>query len=369
MKFRLGPVGNPNDPFGDDKPVTVEVDEPRAQSSTPGSIQLVKDSFLPEVSRPDAAHPPFFDEAAPVSPEMRFTKISLAAVKADDHFAGLGDTGPSGHVEKVNLAPVECGYFDLPASEHHQEPEAGFTKSSAGDFAKFCRFTKVQETDDGDILVWGIATLEQPDLDGEICDYDAAKGAYQAWSLAAAQRTSAAGQQVSLGPIRYQHSPEPAGKAVKVTYNDDAKEIWLGSVPISDSIRRELQQGFLTGYSQGGTYAWRKCADCGKSLTLQQANNYCPACKKSVPVLFGLKRLSEVSYVDSPCTGKGFDYVKADGSSRFVSFTKRADPSPPDGVKILDTVRLFRGCYEHIVRIGGQKRTLIMKGEEIVLCV
>jgi hypothetical protein len=192
-------------------------------------------------------------------------------------------------------------------------------------FVKFAQFTKVQETGDGNVLVWGIATLEQPDLDNEVCDYDTAKDAYQTWSDAAKARTEGAGQEVSLGNVRYQHTIEPAGKATKIDYKDDEKEIWLGSVPISDDIRKELQQGFLTGYSQGGSYAWRKCTECGKSLTLQQANNFCPACKKQVQVLFGLKRVAEVSYVDSPCTGVGFDYVKADGSKQFVKFAKRGE--------------------------------------------
>jgi hypothetical protein len=60
---------------------------------------------------------------------------------------------------------------------------------------------------------------------------------------------------------------------------------------------------------------------------MQQAQNYCPACKKNVPVRYGLKRLSEVSYVDSPCSGVGFDYVKSSGEKTFVSFAKRAAPS------------------------------------------
>lgn len=194
------------------------------------------------------------------------------------------------------------------------------------DFLKFAQFTKVQEQADGSALVFGIATLEEPDLDNEICDYDAAKDAYTAWSEAAKARTSGAGQEVSLGNIRLQHGLDIGGKAVKIEYDDDNKRIMLGSVPLNDQILDDVRKGYYTGYSQGGSYAWRKCAECGKNLTLQQANNYCPNCKKSVPVLFGLKRVSEVSYVDSPCTGKGFDYVKASGEKVFVKFAKRSEP-------------------------------------------
>ena len=193
------------------------------------------------------------------------------------------------------------------------------------DFLKFVQFTKVQEQADGTAMVYGIATLEEPDLDDETCDYETAKEAYQKWSDAAKSRTSGAGQELSLGNIRLQHGLDIGGKAVQIDYDDDAKRIMLGSVPLNDGILEDVRKGYYTGYSQGGSYAWRKCMECGKNLTLQQANNFCSACKKTVPVLFGLKRVSEVSYVDSPCTGKGFDYVKADGSTQFVKFAKRGE--------------------------------------------
>ena len=169
------------------------------------------------------------------------------------------------------------------------------------------------------------------------------------------------------GPIRYQHSTEHAGKATKIEYDDDAKEIRLGSIPINDDIRKQLQDGYLSGYSQGGSYAWRRCSNCDKNLTLQQANNYCPDCKKQVPVRFGLKRLSEVSYVDSPCTGKGFDYVQADGSKKFVAFTKRGDRPQSGGVEILKTSRISSKASAITVRMGGRRRTVVIHSGEIVL--
>jgi hypothetical protein len=262
--------------------------------------------------------------------------------------------GPSTGGEAIKLAPLSrgAGYFEAFGPDRTEVTSDTFTKGADTDFHKFSQFTKVKETDDGNVEIWGIATHEQPDLDGEQCDYGAAKRAYQDWSTAAVKRTSAAGQAISLGPIRYQHSAEPAGKATKIKYDDDAKEIWLGSVPISDDVRKQLQEGYLTGYSQGGSYSWRKCTECGKNLTLQQANNYCPDCRKQVPVTFGLKRLSEVSYVDSPCTGKGFSYVKRDGTSRFVSFTKRADPSPQFEAATKKSIKVKKLLSSDEVRIS-----------------
>lgn len=365
MKYALPPLGRPGDPFGDDTPRSIEAS---GQAQQPGPIKLVATSFLPPVA-PVRLDPGDFFSAfgartseGPVS--NLFAKIKLAPISTDD-FPGLGDEPMSVPFGKIKLAPLIKGHF--PGLDDAPEiGDATFTKGADADFHKFGRFTKIQETSDGNIEVWGIATHEKPDLDNETCHYDTAKDAYQEWSVAAAARTSAAGQQISLGPIRYQHSAEPAGKATKIQYDDDNKAIWLGSVPINDTVRNELQQGFLTGYSQGGSYSWRKCSDCGKSLTLQQANNYCPDCKKQVPVTFGLKRLSEVSYVDSPCTGKGFDYVKSDGTRRFVSFAKRAEPRP-DGFQVVNSVRIFGQTWKHTVLIAGRTRTVLTWPDDGVL--
>jgi hypothetical protein len=222
------------------------------------------------------------------------------------------------------------------------------------EFHKFLQFTKVEETADGKVLVWGIATYQEPDLDQECCDYAAAVPVYKKWSDDAIARTKKAGQALSLGNIRRQHSLEPAGKATKIKYDDDEKQILLGSVPINDTIHDELKEGFLTGYSQGGSYAWRKCSDCGKSLTLQQATNYCSDCKKNVVVNYGLKRLSEVSYVDSPCTGQGFLYVKANGSSEIVKFAQRSSDMQLTAAQIEEIATAVANKGAKTKRVAGK---------------
>jgi len=192
-----------------------------------------------------------------------------------------------------------------------------------GSFVKFVQFVKMEESKDGAPTVWGIATHQMPDLDNECCIYEDSKPAYEAWSAAAAKRTAGAGQAISLGNIRLQHGLAVGGKATKLEFDDDAKQIWLGSEPIDDTIKGQLKQGFYTGYSQGGSYAYRKCSECDHSLGMAQASNYCPKCKKNVTVNYGLKSLAEVSYVDSPCTGEGFESVKANGSREVVKFQKK----------------------------------------------
>jgi hypothetical protein len=196
---------------------------------------------------------------------------------------------------------------------------------AAATFIKFVQFSKLEDSKekDGMPTVWGVSTWEQPDSDQEICDYETAVPVYQAWSKKAFDRTSRAGQEPSLGNIRLQHGMEVGGKATKLEFDDKAKEIWLGSEPRNDEIRDELKKGFYTGYSQGGSYAWRACGNCEGQMPMKQGANWCETCGKDVTVRYGLKRLAEVSYVDSPATGEGFEHVKANGSVEILKFAKR----------------------------------------------
>src|ERR1017187_10147271 len=190
-------------------------------------------------------------------------------------------------------------------------------------FTKFIQFRKVEDNAKGKPTVWGISTFEKPDLDDEVCHYDTAKPVYEKWSADALRRTAKAGQKPSLGNIRIQHSLAVGGKATKIDFDDEAREIWLGSEPIDDSVHAQLLDGYYTGYSQGGSYAWRKCTVCDTELAVKQRSNYCPTCKKQVTVLYGLASLAEVSYVDAPCIDEGFEHVKVNGSREIVKFKRK----------------------------------------------
>jgi hypothetical protein len=197
----------------------------------------------------------------------------------------------------------------------------------AASFIKFIEFSKLDDSK-GKPTVYGIATWEQPDSDNEIADYATAVPVYQAWSEKALRRTKQAGQELSLGNVRVQHGAEVGGKVTKIDFRDDDKEIALGSEPVDDAVYQMLKGGFLTGYSQGGSYAWRKCETCGGNMPLQQGANFCEACDAMVAVRYGLKRLAEVSYVDSPAIGEGFEHVKAGGSCEIIKFQKRQKEAP-----------------------------------------
>lgn len=203
-------------------------------------------------------------------------------------------------------------------------------------FLKFIPLAKVEEASDGSTRAYGVVTGESPDRDGEICDYSFAKKAYKAWSDDAASSTKAAGQEISLGNIRLQHTLQIAGKAIQLDFDDKKKIISLGSQTDDPSIAKLLKKGYVRGYSQGGAYAFRKCADCDTDIPDKEDgsnSNYCPTCAKNVYVRYG-PVISEVSYVDNPCFKKAtfsmvknakFEMVKADGSRELVGFAEGED--------------------------------------------
>lgn len=223
---------------------------------------------------------------------------------------------------------------------------------------KFSQFLKMEDASNGAPTVWGIATLEQPDCDNEICMYEDSKPAYEAWSAAAAKRTAGAGQEVSLGNIRLQHGMEVGGKATKLEFDDQLKQIMLGSEPINDAVRTALKQGMYTGYSQGGSYAYRKCSQCDQAMPMQQGNNFCTKCKKNVPVNYALKSLSEVSYVDSPATGEGFEHVKANGSREIVKFQQKEAPMPKVAKTKEEMTALFNAYIDGKAEKAGFRKGL-----------
>src|ERR1700677_4767675 len=175
------------------------------------------------------------------------------------------------------------------------------------------KFIQLVKVDEATHRAYGIATSEVPDKEKEICDYADTVPGYKEWSTEAFVSTTSAGQEPSLGNIRLQHGLEIGGKVTAIDYKDGEKQIWLESEPVNDDVWKMLSKGFIRGYSQGGSYLYRRCDECKKDI--QGRGNYCINCKKDVMVRYAAKP-SEVSYVDNPCLGEAhFSYVKSDGSS------------------------------------------------------
>lgn len=184
--------------------------------------------------------------------------------------------------------------------------------------AKFSTFMRLVKVDEAKRQAWGLATAEVPDKSGEICDYDAAKQAYQKWSQEAKDATTKSGQEVSLGNLRLQHTMQPVGKVIEIDYRDEEKEIFVGTYIDDDATWRQIQKGILTGFSHGGEYEWRKCDTCGTDML--GLGSVCPKCEKTVETRYA-PVLAELSVVDNPCLDRAhFDYVKTDGSMETRSF-------------------------------------------------
>ncbi len=196
-------------------------------------------------------------------------------------------------------------------------------------FIKFVQFAKVLEDADGKHETYSIATSEVEDADGEICDFDLQKPLYEEWGSAAFNATTSAGQSPSFGPIRWQHDATSiAGKCTSIEYRPDKRQIWIKTQPVPDKWPL-IQEGFVTGTSQGGAYVTRVCNSCAADM-LKVRGNLCPVCKKDVKVRYSA-RIIENSYVDVPANPEArFAYVKSDGSCEIRKFqtTKTAEVAP-----------------------------------------
>jgi hypothetical protein len=194
-------------------------------------------------------------------------------------------------------------------------------ESQTYEMVKYFPLTKIDEQTH---TIYGIVTCEIPDKEGERCLYEGAKKSYQKWSLEAEESTSAAGQGVSLGNIRYMHKLIVAGKATKLKYDDNKKQIWLETTPAPPMTAEDvdvwplLRGGFLRAYSHGGRYISRTCSECKKSIQ----GSFCENCGKKVVVDY-VPEIAEVSYVDSPALKEAvFTYVKSDGSTELKKFSE-----------------------------------------------
>ena len=102
-------------------------------------------------------------------------------------------------------------------------------------------------------LVHGVATAEEADRAGEICDYDSTKPYFEAWSAGA--REASGGK--SLGAVRAMHNRVAAGKLTDIAFDDEVKRILVAAKIIDDDEWAKVVEGVYTGFSQGGRYVKR----------------------------------------------------------------------------------------------------------------
>jgi hypothetical protein len=195
-------------------------------------------------------------------------------------------------------------------------------------------FAQISKIDEAKREVWGVATSEVVDKDGEVFDYQTSKPYFKAWS----DEISKATDGKSLGNVREMHEPSAVGKLVEIGFDDELKEVRVAAKIIDEEAWRKCTQGVYTGFSIGGTYvkAWKD-------------GEYTRYTAKPV----------EISVVDNPCNpGAHFTALKADGTWEARKFApktalpKGAHKRPPVGVVARSTAQ--KGTNQDMEKIGAK---------------
>ena len=161
-------------------------------------------------------------------------------------------------------------------------------------------FAQIAKIDESKHEVWGVATAEVVDKEGEIFDYESSKPYFKSWSDEIAKATDGK----SLGNVREMHEPSAVGKLVAIDFDDDLKQVRVGARIVDNVAWQKCMQGVYTGFSIGGAYvkAWKD----GEYVRFTAS-----------PV--------EISVVDNPCVpGAHFTAVKADGTCEVRKFNPAA---------------------------------------------
>lgn len=180
--------------------------------------------------------------------------------------------------------------------------------STSPDLRLFIPLTKV---DIEKRLVYGVATAEEPDLSGEVCDYATTKPLYEAWSDGV--KKASGGK--SLGNLRAMHGPTAAGKLMDISFDDAARKIEICAKVVDDNEWKKVQEGVYTGFSQGGRYV-KRWDDEKTGFTKYTADP------------------SEVSLVDLPCLPTAtFNVIKGEGMVEKRAFTTVVEEPDTDAIK------------------------------------
>lgn len=133
-------------------------------------------------------------------------------------------------------------------------------------------------------LVYGLATDETPDIDGEVVDYAATKAAVADWS--------------QWRNVREMHGPSAVGVAEEIMLDDTAKSLSIGVKVVDDDAWSKVKAGVYKGFSIGG----RKLKSVMEKVGGRQVN-------RIVEYL-----LTEISLVDRPANPAAvFSLVKREG--------------------------------------------------------
>jgi hypothetical protein len=157
-------------------------------------------------------------------------------------------------------------------------------------------FAALTKVDESRREVWGLATAEIVDKDGEIFDYVSSRPYFEDWSHEISEATDGR----SLGNVREMHRSSAVGKLVDLQFDDERKTIAVGAKIVDDAAWVKCLEGVYTGFSIGGRYVhiWPD----GEFLRFT-----------AQPV--------EISVVDNPAVPNAhFTAIKRDGSTEVRKF-------------------------------------------------
>lgn len=171
----------------------------------------------------------------------------------------------------------------------------------------YAEISKMEAQDDGTIKVWGYASSETVDSDGETITADAMKAAIPDY--------------MKFGAVREMHGKSAAGTAIEINVEDDGRT-FFGAHVVDPVAVKKVQTGVYKGFSIGGSVTGRD--ELNKS------------------VINGIK-LTEISLVDRPANpdavftcykaDKGADAGKYDADDDADDKDDKPSENPDDGDK------------------------------------
>lgn len=159
----------------------------------------------------------------------------------------------------------------------------------------YAEIAKMEAQDDGTVKVWGYASSEAVDSDGEIIAAEAMKAAIPDY--------------MKFGAVREMHGSNAAGTAIEINVEDDGRT-FFGAHIVDPVAVTKVKTGVYKGFSIGG------------SVTARDELN-----KSQIT---GLK-LTEISLVDRPANPDAvFTCYKADKPKAEEEADKEEDDKPSD---------------------------------------
>lgn len=101
----------------------------------------------------------------------------------------------------------------------------------------YAPFSKIDDEADGTLRVYGFASSEATDADGEVISAEAVKAALPDY--------------LKFGAVREMHQPKAAGTALEASVQPDGR-LWFGALVVDPEAILKVQTGVYKGFSIGG---------------------------------------------------------------------------------------------------------------------